>query len=221
MRIEKIGNQTLILGDCLEYMKQVLDNQFDLVLTDPPYGIDYGGKLKGKGDGLGGADKNGWRGYGAPSWDEQRPDPTYFENIRRVGKSQIIWGGNYFADLLPPSRCWLIWDKGQRDFSLADAELAWTSFDRNTKVYNISRAAANKQLRFHPTQKPLSLFIKILEKFASKDSIIFDPFMGSGTTLEACHILGLRGVGVERESVYFDGAVKRLRSAARQIILFK
>ena len=143
--------------DCLEFMRSLPDKCVDLVLTDPPYGINYGAQLKGKGDGKGGADKNGWKSYDCPEWDTSRPDAEVFRQILRIGKNAIIWGGNYFADLLPPSQKWMVWDKGQRDFSLADGEMAWTSYDKAMRIFTYSRGAALQDGKQHPTQKPEAL----------------------------------------------------------------
>ena len=148
----------IYLGDCMGVMREWPDKCVDLVLTDPPYGIDYGGLLRGKGDGNGGADKNGWKSYDAPEWDKERPGKAVFDELVRVSKHQIIWGGNYFADLLPATMGWLVWDKGQRNFSLADGELAWTSFDRALRIFTYSRGAALQDGKEHPTQKPVDLF---------------------------------------------------------------
>ena len=152
----KLGNHRLICGDSTDV--NVIDRLMDgvkakLLLTDPPYGIDYGGMLKGKGDGKGGADKNGWKSYDAPTWDIERPDESVFSYIITLAEESIIWGGNYFADILPPKMCWLVWDKGQRDFSLADGELAWTSFDKALRIKTYSRASANREEKVHPTDR--------------------------------------------------------------------
>lgn len=151
-------------GDCLEIMRSFPDRHFDLVLTDPPYGINYGGMIRGKGDGRGGSDKNGWKSYDAPEWDEERPGRDYFDEIFRVSKNQIIWGGNYFADFLPVKMGWLVWDKGQRNFSLADGELAWTSFTRALRIFTYARSTALKDGKEHPTQKPVDLFAWCLKQ---------------------------------------------------------
>ena len=121
----------------------------------------------------------------------------------------IIWGGNYFE--LPVSQGWLVWDKGQRDFTLADAELAWTSRDKATRVFSFSRAAALAEgLRVHPTQKPLAL-MKWCIGLVPEAKTVLDPFMGSGTTLVAAKLLGLRAVGIEINEQYCEAAVQRLR----------
>jgi site-specific DNA-methyltransferase (adenine-specific) len=123
----------------------------------------------------------------------------------------VIWGGNYF--ILPPSMGWLVWDKGQREFSLADAELAWTSEQRATRVFNYSRGKAVQDGKQHPTQKPEALMAWVLGMFSDSQTIL-DPFLGSGTTLVAAKRLGRRCVGIEREERYCEIAAQRLSQGA-------
>lgn len=214
---ERIGGQRLILGDCLEVMKEL--GRFDAVVTDPPYGINYGGLLKGKGDGNGGSDKNGWKSYNVPEWDKERPSKEIFYAILGLSNDQIIWGGNYFTDYLPPSMRWLIWDKGQRGFSLADCEVAWTSQNKAMRVFDYARAKALQDGKQHPTQKPVALMEWCLG-FLPKATTILDPFMGSGTTLVACQKLGRQGTGIELDPEYFQIACKRVDEATRQPDMF-
>lgn len=143
--------QEIINGDCLEIMRKMPDKSFDLVLTDPPYGINMDSKLHKK-DG-----RYGYKDYGNSDWDRAIPTRDYFDEIFRVSKNQIIWGGNYFVQYLPPKMGWLVWDKGQRDFSLADGELAWTSFDKALRIFSVSRSSALKDVKQHPTQKSLEV----------------------------------------------------------------
>jgi len=214
---ERIGGQRLLLGDCLEIMPML--GKFDACVTDPPYGINYGKLLKGKGDGNGGSDKNGWKSYNTPEWDKERPSIEIFDLIRLNSKEQIIWGGNYFTDYLPPSMRWLIWDKGQRDFSLADCEVAWTSQNKAMRVFDYARGKALQDGKQHPTQKPVALMDWCLG-FISTSKTIIDPFMGSGTTLVSCQKTGRNGTGIERDPDYFAIACKRVDEASRQIDLF-
>ena len=172
----------MINADCEAVMAEIGDKEIDLVLTDPPYGIDYGGQLKGKGDGMGGADKNGWKSYECPEWDKERPKNEIFQRMLKIGKNQIIWGGNYFADLLPAMQCWLVWDKGQREFSLADGEMAWTSFDKAMRIFTYARSKALQDGKVHPTQKPVALMNWCLTNYRKEDDLIFDAFAGSFTT---------------------------------------
>lgn len=210
---ERIGNCRLILGNCLKVMPEI--GRVDAVVTDPPYGINYGGLLKGKGDGNGGADKNGWKSYNMPEWDKERPTIEVFNLIRSISSEQIIWGGNYFTDYLPPSMRWLIWDKGQRDFSLADCEVAWTSQNKAMRVFDYSRGKALQDGKQHPTQKPIALMEWCLG-FLPKAVTILDPFMGSGTTLVACAKMGRAGTGIELDPEYFEIACKRVEAAYAQ-----
>jgi len=188
------------------------------VVTDPPYGINYGGLLKGKGDGHGGADKNGWKSYGEPEWDLERPCAKTFEEIRKIAPQQIIWGGNYFTDYLPPTMRWLVWDKGQRDFSLADCEFAWVSQNKAARIFTYPRAKALQDGKEHPTQKPIALMEWCLGFVP--DGVILDPFMGSGTTGVACAKQGRTFIGIEREPSYFDIACRRIEAAYKQPDMF-
>ena len=207
LREERIGNQRLLLGDCLSVMPTL--GRFDAVVTDPPYGIgadEAAAKNKGKW---------GWKDYGESQWDRARPSPDVFAAILGLSKDQIIWGGNYFADLLPPTMRWLSWDKGQRDFSLADFELAWTSQQKAARAFNYARAKALGDGKRHPTQKPVALMEWCLG-FMPDARTILDPFMGSGTTLVACQRMGRHGTGIEIDPDYFAIACKRVDEAARQ-----
>lgn len=206
-RKEVIGNQTLYLGDCLEVMP--LLGRVDAVVTDPPYGIDYG-----RSGGFNAS--HGWGQWREQvAWDKERPSAEVFAAILSCSKDQIIWGGNYFADLLPPTMRWLSWDKGQRDFSLADIELAWTSQQKAARVFDYPRGKAVLDGKQHPTQKPVALMEWCLG-FLPDARTILDPFMGSGTTLVACQKLGRHGIGIELDPDYFEIACRRVEEAARQ-----
>lgn len=214
--IWQLGRHRLICGDSTDKatVERLMDGKkADLLLTDPPYGIDYGGLLKGKGDGKGGADKNGWKSYDCPTWDKERPSKSLFDLLLLSSKNQIIWGGNYFADILPPKMCWLVWDKGQRDFSLADGELAWTSFDKALRIKTYSRASANKENKVHPTQKPIELLRWCIEDIADRNmeniETVLDLFGGSGSTLIACEQLDRVCYMAEIDEHYCDVIIKR------------
>lgn len=211
VREERIGGQRLILGDCREVMPML--GRFDAVVTDPPYGIradEAAAKNKGKW---------GWKDYGETQWDRERPSQEIFEAILACSKEQVVWGGNYFTDFLPPSMRWLMWDKGQRDFSLADFEMAWTSQQKAARAFDYPRALALKDGKQHPTQKPVALMEWCLG-FLPDAVTILDPFMGSGTTLVACQRLGRQGTGIELDPEYFDIACRRVDEATRQADLF-
>jgi DNA methylase len=181
-RIERIGNATLYLGDCRDILPTL--PKVDLVLTDPPYGT-RGTDAETRHDAA-----NGWRQYGVLEWDIQRPDILIFDVMREKSSVCIVWGGNYFSDMLPPSMRWLVWDKGQRDFSLADCELAWCSEQKSARVLSLSRGEALQDGKQHPTQKPVRLMEWCINLAPKTTSTVADPFMGSGTTGVACANLG-------------------------------
>lgn len=204
-RVEHIGNATLYLGDCREVLPELIDRGgVAAVVTDPPYGIGADKKHASK------AGKWGWKDHGQTDWDGARPDREVFDLILAAAPKQIIWGGNYFADWLPPTMRWLVWDKGQRDFSLADCELAWTSEQKAARVYDCPRGAAARENKEHPTQKPIELMRWCLG-FLPEAKTILDPFMGSGSTGVAALLEGRSFVGIERHEPYFEVACRRLR----------
>jgi DNA modification methylase len=217
MREEIIGDCRLINADCRDVLPTL--PKVDAVVTDPPYGINYGKLMKGKGDGNGGLDANRWKDYGTFDWDTHRPAPEVIRQIANTAKDSIIWGGNYFADLLPPTMRWLVWDKCQ-EFSLADFELAWTSQNAAGRTFRYSRPEALGDGRHHPTQKPVEL-MKWCLGFVPKAQTILDPFMGSGTTGVACVQMDRKFIGIEREPKYFDIACRRISEAYKQPRLFK
>ena len=194
---------TIYHGNCREILPQL--GRFDLLLTDPPYGIGYGGKENSVG-GTEGRAKNGWKTW-ETTWDESPVDKSTLDFCLSISDASIVWGGNYFE--LPPSMGWLVWDKGQRNFSLADAELAWTSRRAAVRVFTYTRAAAMREGRSHPTQKPLPLFQWCLS-FAPDAETILDPFAGSCTTGRAAKDLGRKCVCIEREERYCEIGAKRM-----------
>ena len=206
--VESITNQ-IINADCMDILKELPDKCIDLVLTDPPYGI--GNKFKGGTN----SKLNKFNNIVNKGWDNA-PSEEYFNEILRVSKNQIIWGGNYFN--LAPTRCFLIWDKMiSFDFSLAMAEYAWTSFDKLAKIYKMP---SEKQFREHPTQKPLKLFEMILRDYSNENDLILDCFSGSGTTAVACHNLKRRFICIEKDKDYFGASVERLKNVQAQMKLF-
>lgn len=202
-----IGNATLYLGDCRDILPTL--GKVDAVVTDPPYGI--ADKWKGgSGHGWGKAREEGEL---RNEWDESTPSTETMKAIAEAGKEVIIWGGNYFE--LPPSRCWLVWSKPERNFSLAEAELAWTNRDNVVRVLDYARSDPD---RLHPTQKPVGVMRWSISK--TKGETILDPFMGSGTTGVAAVQMGRKFIGIEREPKYFDIACKRIEDAQKQGDLF-
>ncbi|MES2782606.1 MAG: DNA methyltransferase [Pseudomonadota bacterium] len=226
-RVETIGNAVLYNADCRDVLPTL--GKVDAVVTDPPYGIGADEAAKkaaeqrkaAQAKPLGQRTKagRGWADYGETNWDTERPPPEIFGLILEAGKNQIIWGGNYFTDLLPPTMQWLVWDKGQRDFSLADCEFAWSSQQRAARIFNYARAKALLDGKEHPTQKPIALMKWCIE-ILPKPQTILDPFMGSGTTGIAAVQMGRKFIGIEREPKYFDIAAKRIEQAQRQGDLF-
>lgn len=209
----------IINADCLDILRQLPDKCVDLLLTDPPYGIDYGGQLIKGEEYKTQTNKHGWRNFGNGEWDKERPSAEIFREMLRVSKNQIIWGGNYFADLLPASQGWFVWNKMQRNFSLADGELAWTSFDKALRIFDYSRGQANQDEKIHPTQKPLKLIEWCLARGGEND-LVLDCFSGSGTTAVACHNLKRRFICIEKDPDYWRLSCERLEQAQRQQMLF-
>lgn len=204
-----IGDATLFLGDCIDILPTL--GKVDAVVTDPPYGIAH--TWKG-----GFSSKHGWGKTKLEAdlrndWDQSIPDSALMGAILEAGDEIVIWGGNYFD--LPLSRCWYVWNKPERNFTLAEAELAWTNRDNVARVYDGPRSESDRQ---HPTQKPVALMLWCLEK--TKAQTILDPFMGSGTTGVAAVQMGRRFIGIEREPKYFDIACKRIEDAQRQGDMF-
>lgn len=219
-RKEVIGNATLYLGDCRDVLP-TLEN-VDAVVTDPPYGIGRSGQSGMLGTKRGRI--NTRTAHEDLGWDGERLDAATLGLVLASGRDAIIWGGNYYADLLPASSKWLVWDKGQR-IQQSDGELAWTNMGGALRIVTINRAEIGQDAErwrgpsFHPTQKPVLLMKWCLTHLAGAASII-DPFMGSGTTGVAAVMAGLRFIGIEREERYFDVACKRIEDAQRQGSLF-
>ena len=205
-RVEHIGDCTLYLGDCREILPTL--GKVDAVVTDPPYGIARTWK-GGKGHGWG---KAGMASALRNQWDAAAPSKELIDLMLSCSEQQIIWGGNYFD--LPKSRCWYIWNKPERGFTLAEAELAWTNRDSVVRVFDAPRSDLDRE---HPTQKPISLIKWCVEK---TKGLVLDHFMGSGTTLVACAKLGRKGIGIELEPKYFDIACRRVEEAYKQPDMF-
>ena len=201
-----IGNATLYLADCMDVLPTL--PKVDAVITDPPYGIGA--------DSHAGKAENGWTQWGVGGWDSERPGAEVIHAVRQAGKVAIVWGGNYFTDVLPPSMQWLVWDKGQRNFSLADCEVAWSSQNKAARVFTYSRAAALQDGKRHPTQKPVALMKWCIEQAAvPAGGTVLDAFMGSGTTGVAAVQMGRQFIGIEREPKYFEIARRRIEDAQR------
>ena len=212
----QLGKHRLMCGDSTKEsdVEKLMNGQkADLLLTDPPYGINYGNQLI-KGEKFKDKTNNhGWRNFGNPEWDEKKPEAHIFVRLINMTDNQIIWGGNYFTDILKPSMGWLIWDKGQRGFSLADGEMAWTSFNNALRIKEYSRAKANKENKKHPTQKPVDIInwcIEYADRHSKKKpKYILDTYLGSGTTLIACEKTNRICYGMELDTKYCDVIIER------------
>ena len=217
--IEQFENK-IINADCLDILKQLPDKCIDLVLTDPPYGKQY---ARGK---------NGWGvcenrpDLKDVAWDNTTPSKELFDEIIRVSKNQIIFGGNYFTDKLSVSNCWIVWDKIGNNINksvFADLELAWTSFNSVCRKFvsvSMGFIKDDKSERIHPTQKPVDLFEKILSSYSKENDLILDCFSGSGTTAVACWELKRKFICVEKDFDYWKASCKRLEEHQKQLTLF-
>jgi len=202
---------TITNEDNMELMARYSDKHFDLAIVDPPYGIgnilvDGGGKRKAKFD----------NNRNAVKWDCP-PNKQYFNELFRVSKNQIIWGSNYFN--LPTTRCNIIWDKMQ-EFTGSDFELAWTSFNKASKAFRMSRVEAYSCGKIHPTQKPVALYRWILTKYAKQGDKILDTHLGSGSIAIACHDYGYVLTACELDKEYYKKAIDRLKKHQMQQKLF-
>lgn len=212
-RKEIIGDCTLYLGDCMEIMPTLC--KVDAVVTDPPYGIGENSHKAASREKLAKT-----RDYGFFDWDKKPASRDSIEMVKAISKWQIIFGGNYFH--LPPSQCWLVWDK-QNSGDFADAELAWTNLKKSVRLIQWrwnGMIRKGNDIREHPTQKPLGVMRWCIDHLPTEVETILDPFMGSGTTLVACAKMGRKGIGIELDSDYFDIACKRVEEAYRQPDLF-
>lgn len=219
--------------DCMEWMKEFPDKYFDLAIVDPPYGINAQNfnnakGFKGRVDSSASRIEKGRLNRGAGklkdrvlnnsncSWDLQPPDQTYFDELFRVSKNQIIWGGNYFD--LPPTRGIIVWDKMQPWENFSQVEYAWTSFDKPAQIFRYGTVQTKNKI--HPTQKPIDLYIWLLNKYAKKDDIILDTHVGSASSLIACYRTNHKFVGFELDEYYYDLANKRLQDEMSRKKLF-
>lgn len=209
----------VIQGDCLEVMKLMPDKCVDLIITDPPYGINFGSEKNSMSAGMrvDGTQRkyNKWSNPTPKqyeNWDDIRPTKEFFDEMFRISKNQIIWGGNYFTDILPVGGGWLIWDKMVAMPTLSKCELAWISFMQHTEIMHYLWAGFRKQKpeeRYHTTQKPLDVMGWCMT-FLPEAEIIFDPFLGSGTTAVAAKQLGRKFIGIEISEKYCQIARDRL-----------
>tara|TARA_R100000458_G_scaffold23150_1_gene20711 strand:+ start:5411 stop:6073 length:663 start_codon:yes stop_codon:yes gene_type:complete len=220
-----MDNLNLLNCDCMDLMAKYPNNHFDLAIVDPPYG-GGGDEKKEGGKRFGGRfDKYKLSRDGGRSkkydkkilnWD-YAPDQSYFDELFRVSKNQIIWGGNYFA--LPPNRGFLVWRKLtiSESFSMAMCEYAWSSFNSNAKWIELAPQDSN---RFHPTQKPVKIYSWILNNYAKTGDKVLDTHLGSGSIAIACYDMGFQLTGCEIDKEYYDNMIKRVKTHTSQLRLF-
>ncbi len=191
-------------------LREAPDNHWDLAICDPPYGIGFDGKTT--------VDHNGWQKYVQKRWDSAIPDGEYFRELLRVSTNQIIWGGNYFTEHLAPQRAWAIWYKVPYEFSLSQAEMAWTSFDSRVRVFermtNEDRGFLGTNI--HPTQKPVALYKWLLTNYAKPGDTILDTHLGSGSSRIAAYDLGFDFTGYELDKDYFKAQERRFADHINQ-----
>ena len=203
--------------DNMELMKRYSDGFFDLAVIDPPYGIGANKMTLGNGK------KKIYRGE--KDWDLTIPNKEFFDELFRVSKNQIIWGGNYMTEFLKPTGAWLFWDKQNGNTDFADGELAWTSFDGALRKITKQWIGANAKdgiERIHPTQKPVYLYAWIIDRYIKNKGggRILDTHIGSGSIAIACHDYGVELTGCEIDGKYYQDTVKRIQNHTSQLKLF-
>lgn len=203
-----LGNIKLYNADCMEVMKTFKDKQFDLAIVDPPFGISIttSGRLKR---------------YNTDNktWDDAIPNKKYFDELFRVSKNQIIWGGNYFIEYLKNTKCFLIYDKKQpQDISFASCEMAWTSFESVAKTFYYSPMQIKN--RIHSCEKPVQLYKWLLQNYAKDGDTILDTHFGSLSIGIACHDMKFDLTAIELDKDYYEQAKQRLINHQRQLTLF-
>lgn len=202
--------------DCMELLRQTPDNYYELALVDPPYGIGVAAMKMGASNSKRHTNLR-TRKWGVKEWDQLPVTDVYLNELFRISKNQIIFGGNYFS--LPAFKHYIIWDKQMNEgMSFSDCEMAWTSFDRAQRIFRYS-AFLDKKNKIHPTQKPVALYNWLLANYAKPNDKILDTHLGSGSIAIACHYAGLHLTACEIDKDYFDAAIKRINNETRQLTL--
>ncbi|MCP4355242.1 MAG: site-specific DNA-methyltransferase [Proteobacteria bacterium] len=208
--------------DNMVMMKRYPDNFFDLAIVDPPYGIGIDGQKKSV---CKNANHNR-KHHKKKNWDNEIPTPEYFNELKRVSKNQIIWGANYFVEYLKEgTKGWIFWYKGQQGLTMSDGEIAYSSFNKVTRMININRGFISEngllvKVSIHPTQKPVKLYEWTLLNYAKKGDKILDTHRGSASLDIACHNLGFDLWTCEIDKEYFDDGNKRLKQHQQQLTMF-
>lgn len=198
--------------DNMELMKRYPDKYFDLAIVDPPYGIKASGMTMGSGNHKFKKNKN---------WDDGIPSSEYFKELFRVSKNQIIWGGNYFTEFLPPTPHWLVWDKKNPNLSFAEGELAWVGNGDNLRIFQKYSARVEEGGKIHPTQKFVDLYKWQIKRYSKEGDKILDTHLGSGSIAIACHELKRELVACELDSEYYNNAISRIENRIGTNITFE
>ena len=214
---------TITQEDNMELMDRYPDNYFDLAIVDPPYGIGESSNDNKSRSKLGKS-----KDYGSKNWDNLPPNKEYFIELKRVSKNVIIWGANHFIENIPNanSSSWVVWDKQNGDNDFADCELAWTNHSTAVRKFQFRWAGMlqgdmkNKEIRIHPTQKPVVLYKWLLDKYAKEGDKILDTHLGSMSIAIACHDYGFELVGCELDPDYYNQGIKRIKNHVSQQRLF-
>lgn len=200
-------------ADCMDLMKTYPDNHFELAIVDPPYGIETRGNAQDR-----------FRdGMQLNTVNDAKPTPEYFKELFRVSENRIIWGYNWLSDMLPKCREFIFWYKHQPVITFADGELAWSSFQRTAKCFDLPFYEANQEnkvSKVHPTQKPVKLYKWLLKNYAKEGDKILDTHMGSGSIAIACHYMGFDLTASELDKDYCEASIKRIKQETAQVSMF-
>jgi len=207
----------------MELMARYPDNHFELAIVDPPYGIGESSNNNKSRSKLGKS-----KDYGNKNWDDNSPNKEYFTELKRVSKNVIIWGANHFIENIPNanSSCWIVWNKENGENDFADCELAYCSFKSAVRKIDLrwhgmlQHDMKNKEIRIHPTQKPVKLYEWLLMNYAKEGDKILDTHLGSGSIALACHNLNFNLTACELDTEYFNAAMKRLKQHKQQLKMF-
>jgi site-specific DNA-methyltransferase (adenine-specific) len=216
MQLKEYENIKLYHGDCMDLMRETPDKYYDLCIVDPPYGINAGKMTMGSGKHKFSKDKD---------WDSAIPTADYFAELFRVSENQIVWGGNYFTEHLPPTPHWLLWDKKNPNLSFAEGELAWVRKGKNLRIFQHYSAMVEECGKIHPTQKPILLYDWIIKNYVNQGAKILDTHLGSGSIVisvdkaNKINNMNLRFTGIEIDVDYFNDMIKRFENYKSQLTL--
>jgi site-specific DNA-methyltransferase (adenine-specific) len=220
-----VPSSEVYLEDCVTALKRYADNHFDLAIVDPPYGINWTKTINYSEKQKIHQNKKGYKTHSVKEWDNAIPTAEYWSELFRVSKNQIVWGANYMTEFLPPSRCWIVWDKKGENFTAINNELAWTSFESRVKIFSrvngMDKGFMNKDGGgIHPTEKPVALYAWVLHHYAQPNDLILDTHLGSGSSRIAAYKGGFNFVGFEIDSEYYEKQEKRFNDFKSQLRLF-